>query len=155
MSNRKSLVRIGLVLLRGLQFLILTVGKNMFVGSTLCHWKGFCSIWEGHGGRALNFDHTNQPMPSKIWVWLICGFHPFLFFFFPGSLAPLQWVPQLGALLQFLFFGGRSPTKIDYRKKLVPLFYPLYWRTCYNRISSKEKTKYFCIGVTVARKVLL
>ena len=27
------------------------------------------------------------------------------------------------------FFGEGSPTKIDYRKKLVPSFQPLYWRT--------------------------
>ena len=27
------------------------------------------------------------------------------------------------------FLGEGSPTKIDYRKKLVPLFQPLYWRT--------------------------
>ena len=33
-----------------------------------------------------------------------------------------------GALLSFFGWEG-SPTKIDYRKKLVPLFYPLYWRT--------------------------
>ena len=27
------------------------------------------------------------------------------------------------------FLGEGSPTKIDYGKKMLPLFYPLYWRT--------------------------
>ena len=38
--------------------------------------------------------------------------------------------PQLGALSHQLVWGRvpSSPTKIDYRKKLVPLFQPLYWR---------------------------
>ena len=27
------------------------------------------------------------------------------------------------------FFGESSPAKIDYRKKLAPLSYPLYWKT--------------------------
>ena len=31
----------------------------------------------------------------------------------------------------YLFFGEGFPTKIDYRKKMVPLFYPLYWRTLF------------------------
>ena len=43
--------------------------------------------------------------------------------------AMRSWVPQLGAL-SHPFLGEGSPTKIDYRnKKLVPLFYNLYWRT--------------------------
>ena len=29
----------------------------------------------------------------------------------------------------YLFFWECSPTKVDYEKKRVPLFQPLYWRT--------------------------
>ena len=38
---------------------------------------------------------------------------------------------QLGAnfFYRFFFLGEGSPTKIDHRKKWVPLFQHLYWRT--------------------------
>ena len=42
------------------------------------------------------------------------------------SLGP----PAIGALVN-LFWGweGSLITKVDYRKKLIPLFEPLYWRS--------------------------
>ena len=39
--------------------------------------------------------------------------------------SPSNWCPF--SLLFWL--GGGTPTKIDYRKRLVPLLKPLYWRT--------------------------
>ena len=44
--------------------------------------------------------------------------------FRPSTVGP----PVVPFLTNFFGWEG-SPTKIDYRKKLVPLFYPLYWRT--------------------------
>ena len=43
----------------------------------------------------------------------------------PGKISTR---PPSSALLPTFWQEG-SPTKIDYRRKLVPLFYPLYWRT--------------------------